>query len=58
MKHKNALFSFINVMNHFSKAVEQLGEGEGEGVQTNFLGLQHPYVTPVTKLLYKWSTKC
>lgn len=54
MKHKNALFSFVNVMNHFSKAVEQLGEG----VQTNFLGLQHPYVTPVTKLLYKWSTKC
>ena len=56
MKHKNAPFSFVNVMNHFSQAVEQLGEGQG--VQTNFLGLQHPYVTPVTKLLYKWSTKC
>ena len=48
----------VNVMNHFSQAVEQLGAGEGEGVQTNFLALQHPYVTPVTKLLYKWSTKC
>lgn len=58
MKHKNAPFSFVNVMNHFSQAVEQLGAGEGEGVQTNFLALQHPYVTPVTKLLYKWSTKC
>ena len=56
MKHKNAPFSFVNVMNHFSKAVEQLGKGQGG--QTNFLGLQHPYITLVTKLLYKWSTQC